>query len=96
MSVKAHKPRKREITLPQGLAAASKNEIDCPASVAAWPEDPKALSAEMAGMGTCSWPKRASAMAAKAARRSVWGYILRVDGIAQRCILVFDDQGLEI
>ena len=68
--------------MPQGLAAASKNEMDCPASVAAWPEDPNAPSAEIAEMGVCSWPKRASAMAAKAARTSVCVYIVRIGGIS--------------
>lgn len=44
-------------TLAHGLAAANRVLMSPPASVAASPGFPRFESAEMAGMGTCSWSK---------------------------------------
>lgn len=49
------------LTLAQGLAAARSTPGTAPASVAACPDWPNALSDETADTGICSWLNRASA-----------------------------------
>lgn len=56
------------LALAHGLAAARRTPGTPPARVAASPELPKLLRAEIADTGSCSWLKRHSAKATRQAR----------------------------